>query len=164
MTERKADLIDIVRSCITVGPSTSHSGLELPWKCDLLQAIPDLYFMAAKLGIADGNVPVAGIELSGYIFALQSGDLWTILVRKDGSVYCPRPCDLEGHRYPVTLVDDVVTTGASMRAAESALMAHGIEVGDHVCILDRRDEFPEQSDRYLEVRSLFKSADLGVIV
>ncbi len=159
--DHEPDLLAIVRSCVVRATLINHSGL-LPWHCDLLKTIPMLYFMAGALGIADESGPIAGIELAGYVFALEADGLWTILVRKDGSVYCPGHCDRRGHARPVTLVDDVVTTGASMRNAESALMTHGITVADRVCILDRREEFPERSDRYLEVRSLFKSADLDV--
>ena len=44
----------------------------------------------------------------------------------------------------VILVDDVVTTGRSMKRAEKAPQTAGWYVEEQVCVLDRREELPEQ--------------------
>lgn len=94
------------------------------------------------------NYPTVGIELGGLLLTEAHGGSF---IRKDGTHYS------NGYQpKKVSLVDDVVTTETSMTEAFLALDKLGIEVGEYLCILDRR----EPANRILAIRSLVTTADL----
>lgn len=145
-------VLDIVRSCIVQGRFISHSGLELPWKWEWQRAGPrNLKLLAEALGI---SYPVAGIDRGGWALVINlPGNGTKILVQRDR-------VDTAGEvvRSPVTLIDDVVTTERSFRAAEIVLEIEGIAVRERVCILDRRTECGVSISK--PIRSLFTTEEV----
>jgi hypothetical protein len=129
-------IIDIVASGIVREPFVSHSGVALPWKWEwervdrtglicLAEALDDL---------VGSQMAVAGIERGGWVFC--------VYMRRRPAVCVVRGhCHFEDHRRhwarPVVLVDDVLTTGRSMRAAEIILDGYSIPVAARLVVLDR---------------------------
>lgn len=157
------DLLEIVRSCRVDEPKTSHSGLELTHWYDISLAGRGRGLVALSRAI--GQDPdrkdyenCAGIYLGGWMLAVVSDFKGVVRIEKDGTCRIDRPIS----SWDVVLVDDVYTTGASLKDGEAALAKHGITVVERVVVLDRRGEFPDDPrvDHDLEVRSLFTSADL----
>ena len=142
----------LLRQCMIFGDFSMHSGGHSDWIFDALKILENRYLLwqtIEALYIQEG--PLAGIEYGGSIFAaLALGRYQSapILVRKedqDSAVYCLLGGRLQATVYPqVTLLDDVVKTGSSMRAAKRALMDRGIEVAREVCILNRSPDYPAE--------------------
>ena len=147
------DLLEIVRGCIVPEPFVSHSGLELPWKWEWERAGPrNLKLFAEALCT---RYPVAGIDRGGWALVVNlPGNGSRVLVQRDVVNTGGEPIDA-----PVTLIDDVVTTGRSFRAAEIALELHGIAVRERVCVLDRRKECGVSTQQ--NIRSLFTTEDVA---
>ena len=155
----------LVQSCIVYEEKISHSGLVLPWWCDLLRVINDFdkltdalfrsYPLSAEVPPLLKSSTHAGIELGGYLLAATNTSTNVILVRKDGSLY-----GATNTKQPIILIDDVVTTGNSMIAAEKSLKKAGLKVVKRVCILDRREEFVPDAKSDFEIRSLFTTEEL----
>ena len=160
-------LNEVVRCTIKYGEFKSHSGLDLPWICDLLLVQESFGHFINAL---KPQYPLAGIWTGGYLLALSQGKVgrfsrqplkgtWTpegkIMVRGD-KVYGGL-----GGPYPrkVSLIDDVVTTGHSLIEARTALRSVGIEVGECLAVLDRRPDFSRAAS---VVRSLFLPEDFGL--
>jgi orotate phosphoribosyltransferase len=140
--------MEIMHSCIRYGEFTLHSGRKTDWLCDLLlvrEMLPTFCYTLKP------QYKTVGIELGGF---LMSGAMGSGFIRKDGTYY-PRK---RNEPLIVTLVDDVVTTETSLKAATEVLVGLGLVVGEYICILDRRN----QADKTLEVRSLVTAADLGL--
>ena len=59
---------------------------------------------------------------------------------------------------PVVMVDDVLTTGASLNRAIEAVMKKGFSVNHVFCILDRQENNELKNSHY-KIKSLFKHSD-----
>lgn len=59
---------------------------------------------------------------------------------------------------PVVMVDDVLTTGASLNRAIEAVMNKGFSVNHVFCILDRREN-NESNNSHYKITSLFRHSD-----
>lgn len=141
--------LESVRSCITHGDFILHSGQSSTWLCDLLLKWPN-WFALWAYALEPSFDPV-GIELGGLLL-VNAGFNRAGFIRKDGTYY-PRT-----DSHVVSLFDDVVTTERSLTEASMALDKLGIEVGEFLCVLDRR----KPGEKILEVRSLVTAADLGL--
>lgn len=146
------DVIDILRPCIKRGLFQLHSGRKTNWRFDVEEAQGHLRTLMLALS---PSYDLAGIWLGGSKLVL-SVDLYAVIVYKTGTV-CPGP-DGSAKLYPVSLVDDVVTTEASFKAAEDALVKNGYVVAERLVVLDRR----KLEDKTLSIRSLVTAADLGL--
>jgi orotate phosphoribosyltransferase len=61
-------------------------------------------------------------------------------------------------KQPVVMVDDVLTTGASLNRAIEAVMKKGFSVNHVFCILDRQENNELKNSHY-KIKSLFKHSD-----
>lgn len=141
----------LLRQCMVFGDFPMHSGGSSDWIFDALKILENRYLLWETIGALNLQEPVAGIEYGGSVFsalALGKNQAVPILVRKEDQesvVYCLLGGRLQATLYPqVTLLDDVVKTGNSMRAAKRALMNRGIEVAREVCILNRSPSYPAE--------------------
>lgn len=129
---------------------------------ELLQAVAD---HAAALIPPDTEV-LAGLELGGVPVAaalsMRTG-LPAAFVRKAakpyGTMKLAEGADVRGRR--VLIVEDVVTTGGQVLIAAAALRELGGQVETLFCVIDRSDTHRDLAAADIEVRSLFRSADLG---
>jgi len=136
-----------VQSCVRFGNFELHSGEKSTWICDLLLI---RHLLPAFCYHLKPKHQVVGIELGGMLLAgLEAG-----FIRKDMTYYSVR----RNLPLVVSLIDDVVTTEISMLKACMALEELGIEVGEYLCVLDRR----EPDCRTLEVRSLVTADQLDL--
>src|SRR5438132_5187844 len=130
------------------GTFTLASGRTSPYYVDIKRAVtrPDLLRT-----IADGMAPfagdsdrIAGVELGAVPIAaavsLASGKPY-VIVRKAAKEHGTRH-DFEGELNRgdlVLFVEDVVTTGGTLRGAIDRLREHGAVVEDCVCVVDREE-------------------------
>lgn len=97
-----------------------------------------------RLSMSSQMRAIAGIELGGAVLAgliAHKMGLSLVVVRKDGTTsHKAPPPDHPVHLVTsyVALIDDVITTGASIDAAEAALKAAGWSVLGPYCVVDRR--------------------------
>ncbi len=127
----------------------------------LLWAVAD----QAKTLIPPDTEVLAGLELGGVpvvtALSLCSG-LPAAFVRKErkryGTMKLAEGADVRGRK--VVVVEDVITTGGQVLSSTAALRALGSQIQVVVCVIDRRDDHPGLDAGGLEVRSLFRSADL----
>jgi orotate phosphoribosyltransferase len=126
----------------------------------LLDAVKDLD-IAAVGGPVLGAAPLVG-ALAAVSFR-QGTPLPTFLVRKDAKGHGTAKL-LEGHfpgDRPVALIEDVVTTGASVLRALAVVQGEGATVSRMVCVVDREqggaEAFAEQN---VEFRALFRVSEL----
>ena len=164
MYRPNADLtiINILKKGIVRGNFTLHCGEQSSWVLDVLKVIDDLYTNSVLVtNTFPGLNPrlnkkaiVFGIEFGGAILAQRLFNVPGIL-RKDNTVYVPkyynRGTDI------VFLLDDVVTTGVSIRSGLSALKNNNIPVHQIITILDRR---PIEQRNELSIQSLCSWEDL----
>lgn len=145
--ERQKLLADI-GGCIRYGSFHLHSGEESEWLCDLL---PLRHMFSMYRYLLKPKHQTVGIELGGYLLSgLENG-----IIRKDGTYY---ESASRNPPHVVSVMDDVVTTEASLNLAQRVLQTYGIVVAEYLCILDRRK--PEIQT--LNVRSLVSPTDLSV--
>ena len=137
--EEKQAILDL---CIVKGDFVLHSGAKSSWKLvveritgDSLQQVYDA--MNIKPDSWPIGIPTGGTYILDHVYIFDHVPL------------------LYSSSAPVTLVDDVVTTGSSMELAKTLLEQAGIKVIDQVCILNRGD-YP--------CRSLFTLADVEALV
>ena len=112
---------------------------------DAFQRICNLYtnFVKEKIGLENFNrvagIPVAGIPFASLVaFNLKKPFLY---IRKGVRLH-GRQRRVEGILTPgdrVLLVDDLITTGLSLRRAAKAIIAEGGIVNDAVVLLDREE-------------------------
>ena len=130
------------------GTFTLASGRTSPYYVDIKRAVtrPDLLRT-----IADGMAPfardadrIAGVELGAVPIAaavsLASGKPY-IMVRKASKEHGTKH-EFEGELTRgdrVLFVEDVVTTGGTLRSAIERLRGHGAVIEDCVCVVDRED-------------------------
>ena len=130
------------------GTFTLASGRTSPYYVDIKRAVtrPDLLRM-----IAEGIVPfvrdaerIAGVELGAVPIAaavsLATGKPY-IMVRKASKEHGTKH-EFEGELNRgdhVLFVEDVVTTGGTLRAAIERLRGHGAVIDDCVCVVDREE-------------------------
>ena len=130
------------------GTFTLASGRTSPYYVDIKRAVtrPDLLRM-----IADGMAPfardadrMAGVELGAMPIAaavsLASGKPF-IMVRKASKEHGTKH-EFEGELNRgdrVLFVEDVVTTGGTLRAAIERMRGHGAVIEDCVCVVDREE-------------------------
>jgi orotate phosphoribosyltransferase len=130
------------------GTFTLASGRTSPYYVDIKRAVtrPDLLRT-----IADGMAPfardadrIAGVELGAVPIAaavsLASGKPY-IMVRKASKEHGTKH-EFEGDLTRgdrVLFVEDVVTTGGTLRSAIERLRGHGAVIEDCVCVVDRED-------------------------
>jgi len=120
---------------------------------DAFKKICDFYVSFIKNKIGDKNferiagIPVAGIPFASLIaYNLQKPFLY---VRKGVRLH-GRQRRIEGILAPgdrVLLVDDLITTGLSLRKASKAIMAEGGVVTDAVALLDREEGGKEKLEK-----------------
>jgi orotate phosphoribosyltransferase len=130
------------------GTFTLASGRTSPYYVDIKRAVtrPDLLRM-----IADGMAPfardaarIAGVELGAIPIAaavsLASGKPY-VMVRKASKEHGTKH-EFEGELGRgdrVLFVEDVVTTGGTLRGAIERLRGHGAVIEDCVCVVDREE-------------------------
>ena len=130
------------------GTFTLASGRTSPYYVDIKRAVtrPDLLRL-----IAEGIVPfvrdaerIAGVELGAVPIAaavsLATGKPY-IMVRKASKEHGTKH-EFEGELNRgdhVLFVEDVVTTGGTLRAAIERLRGHGAVIDDCVCVVDREE-------------------------
>jgi len=143
-------VVKTIKSCIRYGDFTLHAGQKSDWICDLLSI---RHHLSSYRHLLHPKHQTVGIELGGYLLSgLDHG-----LLRKGGAYY--ETTNRAPPRYIVSLMDDVCTTEDSFDLGAGVLAQHGIEVGEYLCVLDRRK--PENKN--LEIRSLVTAEDLGLI-
>jgi len=145
-------MIKDLKECIVHKDVLLHSGGRSSWIFDILLIRDRLYSLANKL---DPRFPPVGIENGGMLLALSLNSGNGIL-RKSGEYYPP----MWTSKSPISLIDDVVTTETSLRNSIKHLDDHGIEVGEILCVLDRR----RPNRRALEVKALVTPDQLGIPV
>ena len=130
------------------GTFTLASGKTSSYYVDIKKAItrPDLLRTIAKAmaPYARGASRIAGVELGAVPIAaavsLASGKPY-VIVRKAAKEHGTRH-DFEGELNRgdlVLFVEDVVTTGGTLRGAIDRLREHGAVVEDCVCVVDREE-------------------------
>jgi len=138
------------------------SGKISPYYIDLriVPSFPDVFkkicnfyvdFVKAELGVEKferiAGIPVAGIPFASLIsYNLQKPFLY---VRKGARLH-GRQRRIEGVLAPgerVLLVDDLITTGLSLKKAAKAIMAEGGVVTDSVVLLDRQEGGREKLEK-----------------
>ncbi len=116
--------------------------------------------------VPPGTEVLAGLELGGVPVAtalsIRSG-LPVAFVRKApkayGTMKLAEGTDVRGRE--VVVVEDVITTGGQVQASVAALRALGSEVRHVVCVIDRGGAHPGLHADGINVRALFRSAELG---
>ena len=130
------------------GTFTLASGRTSPYYVDIKRAVtrPDLLWT-----IAEGMAPyardvdrIAGVELGAVPIAaaigLVSGKPY-VMVRKSAKEHGTKH-EFEGDLNRgdrVLFVEDVVTTGGTLRAAIERMRGHGALIEDCVCVVDREE-------------------------
>src|SRR5207253_6756730 len=152
------------------GTFTLASGRSSPYYVDIKRAVtrPDLLRM-----IADGMAPfaqdtdrIAGVELGAVPIAaavsLASGKPF-LMVRKAAKEHGTKE-DFEGELNRgdrVLFVEDVVTTGGTLRSAIDRLRAHGARVEDVVAVVDREEGGEKtRSEIGVSLHALLDATDL----
>src|SRR2546428_10996449 len=130
------------------GTFTLASGNTAPYYVDIKKAIPrpDLLRTIAKAmaPFVRGASRIAGVELGAVPIAAAvslASDTPYIIVRKAAKEHGTRH-DFEGELNRgdlVLFVEDVVTTGGTLRGAIDRLREHGAVVEDCVCVVDREE-------------------------
>src|SRR5467141_108248 len=130
------------------GNFTLASGRTSPYYVDIKRAVtrPDLLRM-----MADGMAPfaqdadrIAGVELGAVPIAAAvslASDKPYIMVRKASKEHGTKK-EFEGELNRgdrVLFVEDVVTSGGTLRGAIERLRAHGAVIEDCVCVVDREE-------------------------
>ncbi|MGQ9545519.1 MAG: orotate phosphoribosyltransferase [Candidatus Bathycorpusculaceae bacterium] len=120
---------------------------------DAFHRVCDFYvnFIKERIGTENferiAGIPIAGIPFASLIsYRLQKPFLY---IRKDIRLH-GRQRRIEGIIAPgdrVLLVDDLITTGLSLRRAAKAIMAEGGIVNDAVVLLDREEGGKEKLER-----------------
>jgi len=128
---------------------------------DAFHEICDFYvdFIRSEVGAGDfervAGIPVAGIPFAALIaYSLKKPFLY---VRKGVRLH-GRERSIEGVIAPgdrVLLIDDLITTGLSLRKAAKAIMAEGGIVADAVVLLDRLEGGKEKlAERGIKLHAL----------
>src|SRR2546427_4989863 len=146
----RAQLVAALKAsgALQIGTFTLASGKTSSYYVDIKKAItrPDLL-----LAIADGMAPyavdadrIAGVELGAVPIAaavsLATGKPY-VMVRKAAKEHGTKH-DFEGDLAKgdrVLFVEDVVTTGGTLRGAIERLRGHGAVIEDCVCAVDREE-------------------------
>ncbi len=143
-------LVAALKACgaLQFGTFTLASGKTSSYYVDIKRAItrPDLLRTIAKAiaPYARGASRIAGVELGAVPIAAAvslASDKPYVIVRKAPKEHGTRH-DFEGEldRGDLLLfVEDVVTTGGTLRGAIDRLREHGAVVEDCVCVVDREE-------------------------
>ena len=110
---------------------------------------------------------IAGLELGGVPLAVMLSQLTSLpsfFVRKQAKAYGTRRLaeggTVKGRR--LVVVEDVVTTGGAVLTSCRALVEHGAEVNDVVCVIDREAGGPEHLDSSgFVLHALFRMSELN---
>ncbi|HKW43330.1 MAG TPA: orotate phosphoribosyltransferase [Thermoplasmata archaeon] len=133
---------------VQIGSFTLASGKTSSYYVDIKKAItrPDLLRTIAEAMAPYARTPdrIAGVELGAVPIAaavsLASGKPY-IMVRKTSKEHGTKH-DFEGDLNRgdrVLFVEDVVTTGGTLRGAIERLRGHGAVIEDCVCVVDREE-------------------------
>lgn len=147
--DRSAELSRrLLQRCMVFGDYTMHSGAPSLWLFDCLKLFEDFVLLTEAMDALNLSSPVAGIEYGGSLLAsihhAQRHSI-PILVRKvEGSPVYHWQNPNQPWNHDVTLIDDVVTTGESMRDGKEALEKLGFAVTRQVCILNRSPIYPSE--------------------
>ncbi len=117
----------LMDQCIVKGDFVLHSGQKSSWKFEAERMSLELIH-PIKL--------ILGFNPEGMPLGIPTGGEWFV---KHSFIYYAKLTDFLEGPYPtqVTLFDDVVTTGASMRAATQVIEGSKARVVDRVCLLNR---------------------------
>jgi len=153
---------------------TLSSGIKSPFYYDLkkitfdpvgLSLITDLlYDEIVQLGVKSvGGLEIGAIPLTTAILMKDAqeggGKLKGFVVRKKPKEHGLKYA-VEGElRSPAIMVDDVLTTGASLKVAIDAVTSKGVLIRHVFCILDRQHENNELKKNHYKYHSLFVHAD-----
>ena len=66
-------LEDLRTNCVVQGPYRSHSGINLPWRVDIMRSRPLFEFMMARMVPTIGDRLLVGIMTGGALLALSKG-------------------------------------------------------------------------------------------
>ena len=152
-TQMDADTSEMVRSltesgALAFGDFTLTSGRKSRYYVDIKRAItrPGFLRTVAKLMAPHARSAdrIAGVELGAVPIAAAvslASDTPYIIVRKAAKEHGTKH-DFEGELNRgdrVLFVEDVVTTGGTLRGAIDRLRGHGAAVEDCVCVVDREE-------------------------
>ena len=128
--ELKRQLMD---QCIVKGDFVLHSGQKSLWKFEIERMSKELIHPIKV---------VLAFNPKGMPLGIPTGGEWFV---KHSFAYYAKLTDFSEGAYPteVTLFDDVVTTGASMRAATQVIESSKARVVDKVCLLNRSEDLYE---------------------
>lgn len=166
------NLVEALRSCgaLKFGDFTLTSGRKSHYYVDIKRAVtrPDVLRLIVKLMLPHMSTysRIAGTELGAVPLAVAlslESSLPYIMIRREDRLHGTQRA-LEGELNPgerVVLVEDVTTTGGTVKRAVEVLRHAGAVVDRVVCVLDR-DEGAERSLKKLgvELLALLKSEDL----
>jgi orotate phosphoribosyltransferase len=135
---------------------------------DAFQKVCDFYvgFIRDEIGVKNfermAGIPVAGIPFASLIaYSLQKPFLY---VRKGVRLH-GRQRRIEGILAPgdrVLLIDDLITTGLSLRKAAKGLIAEGGVVTDAVVLLDREEGGKEKLEKGgIKMHALLTMSDIA---
>lgn len=152
----------LIRQNITIGRYTLHGGQQSTW---IFDGLPLLYDFTDFMAYLWPQYKLIGIEFLGSLLSLSYEGSGAGIIRKDGSIKEPplfgaRMNDIKISKRIVTLVDDVVTTEASMLQATYYLKKQNIEVGEYLVLLDRRSD----NEKNLDIKSIATSKDFDLPV
>mgnify|MGYP000097261856 CR=1 FL=1 len=153
------------------------SGKMSPYYIDLrvVPSFPDAFqkicnffvnFIKTEIGLRNferiAGIPVAGIPFASIVsYNLQKPFIY---VRKGARLH-GRQRRIEGILAPwdrVLLVDDLITTGLSLKKAAKAIMAEGGVVGDAVVLLDREEGGKEKLEKSgIKLHSLISIGEIA---
>ena len=160
----------IVETCLVEGSFTLRSGRQSDRYFDkyLFEARPDLLEAVAEhLAplVPQETEVLAGLELGGVPIATALGmatGLPLAFVRKAAKTYgtmkLAEGTDVAGRN--VLIVEDVISTGGQVATSAADLREAGAEVDTALCVIDRSDGTHDLDRAGIELRSLFRSADL----
>ncbi len=143
-------LAEALVSCgaLRFGDFTLTSGRKSHYYVDIKRAVtrPDILSLIARLMLpyTAGHSRIAGMELGAVPIAVAlslEASIPYVMVRKEGRRHGTQK-SLEGELKAgerVLVVEDVTTTGGSVRKAVEALRGEGAEVDRVICVVDREE-------------------------
>ena len=160
----------IVETSLVEGSFTLRSGQQSTRYFDkyLFEARPDLLEAVAEHLVPlvpDDTEVLAGLELGGVPIATALGmatGLPLAFVRKAAKTYgtmkLAEGTDVRGRK--VLIVEDVITTGGQVAVSAADLREAGAEIHGALCVIDRSDGTHDLDRAGIDLRCLFRSADL----
>ena len=135
--------------------------MYLSWVCDI---ISDTIFnkgwkIKSVGGLETSAIPlVIGLVNESYN-SINDGDITGFYIRKQPKHYGLSETVVGKIISPVLIVDDVLTTGASIKKAIATVESHSHKVKGVITIIDREDEESNELKKKVKCYSLLKHSD-----